>query len=89
MTALMRARRSEELPITALRSTQCEGTHRVIMHFLVMKRTLFLLPPLLMNAPCQSMRAGVTVARRQEISVFELSSVVAELQSENSLLRVQ
>ena len=85
MTALMRARRSEELPITAL----CEGTHRVIMHFLVMKRTLFLLPPLLMNAPCQSMRAGVTVARRQEISVFELSSVVAELQSENSLLRVQ
>ena len=39
-------------------------------------------------------RAGVTVARRQEISVFELSSVVEQLQSqlgaanaENSNLR--
>ena len=57
---------------------------------LALKPTALVLPlRMARHIPCRSMCAGVTVARRQQISVFELSSVVANLQSQLSASNAQ
>ena len=49
--------------------------------------------PIHLPAPFCGARKGVTIARRQEISVFDLSNVVATIQADNSIafatLRIQ
>ena len=50
---------------------------------------VLLTDPIRLPAPFCGARKGVTIARRQEISVFDLSNVIATIQAENSNLRIQ